>query len=170
MLPLAATAAEQVARQVGEVVQFGASFARLLAAGAPVAADNAADADRVPEVFEPDVASALRRWQTDLQSLDADTAALHRLLLAQCAAHGVDLAEPLVIRADADQRLLVDNDHPDRSVIEEILLAHGDLASRLRQLFGQAESLHASQDTDGSSGPHPVRLVVDQQHASWAAA
>jgi hypothetical protein len=169
LFPLAATAAEHVVRQVGEVVQCGTTFARLLAAGAAGTAADAADAGQVPEVFEPDVASALRRRQTDLQALDAETAAVQRLLLAWCAAHGVPLEEPIVIRADADQRLLVDNARPDRSVIEEMLAAQSDLALRLRHLFAQAQSVHAAPDATAADRQE-VRLVLEPQQAVWAVA
>lgn len=166
--PLAAAAAGQVARQVGAAVALGTSFARSLTPGPAAATPGTTDAERVPGGFEPDVASALRRRQTDLQALDADTADLHRMLQTWCAEHHVRLDEPLVLRTDADQRLLVDNNHIDRSVIEEMLQAPSDLTARLRQLFAQAQNLHAPA---GAAGERPeVRLVLDQEQAFWAVA
>ncbi len=166
--PLATAAAAQVARQVGEAVELGTSFARLLGAGGAAAAAPTAEADGAPGGFEPDVAGGLRRRQTDLQALDADTAALQQVLRAWCSEHGVRLDEPIVIRTDADHRLLVDSNRFDRGAIEEMLQTPSELTAQLRQLFVRAQSLHAPEAAAAERAE--VRLVLDHQQAFWAVA
>ncbi len=166
LLPLAAATAQLVTRSVADVVKQGVAFADLLRIDNPdQTADRDAGAAHAPGAPELTCDSRALHWKTACQAVTARTDALHQLLVDKLAGQGIDLAEPIVLRADTDGHILVANGHLDRADIELLIESDAQLAEQLRQLFQQLAALEGP--SPGAAPPDiaAMRLVVSRTGA-----
>jgi hypothetical protein len=170
LLPLAAATAQYLVREVGGVVKQGVSFVEMLQAPDATATTAATTevGSRAGESLELTSDSQLVRWKTAWQNMDAQTAALHQILVDKLQASGVDLSDAIELRTDADGRILVAPGHPDRGAIEQVLDADPELTSQLRTLFHQVANLKNSSGADAAPNAADIRLVVNKDHAFFA--
>ena len=170
LLPIAATTAQYLVREVGDVVKQGISFVDMLrtpdeTATATNAAEVRADNSGSLELSSD---SQLVRWKTAWQNTDAQTAALHKILVEKLLESGVDLSEAVVLMTDADGRVLAATGHPDRAAIEQVLDSDPELTRQLRQLFQQVANLKSPSATNATPNAVDIRLVVSEDHAFFA--
>ena len=170
LLPIAATTAQYLVREVGDVVKQGISFVDMLrtpdeSATATNAAEVRADSSGSLELSSD---SQLVRWKTAWQNTDAQTAALHKILVEKLLESGVDLSEAVVLMTDADGRVLAATGHPDRAAIEQVLDSDPELTRQLRQLFQQVANLKSPSATNATPSAADIRLVVGEDQAFFA--
>ena len=117
LLPIAAATAQFLVREVSDVVKQGISFVEMLHTPdeTGTATNTAAVSASASESLELTGDSQMVRWKTAWQNTDAQTAALHRILVEKLQDSGVDLSEAVVLMTDADGRVLAANGHPDRA-------------------------------------------------------
>jgi len=168
--PIAAATAQLVVRGVGDAMEQGASFARVLLSHNEQA-DAAQDAPAVETATaELTNDSRMVQWKTAAANLKTQTAALHQLLLERFAAQGIDLSEPIILRTDSAGHLLVDQVHPDRAAIEQLFESDAGLASQVRQLFQQAASLQTPETGSRTFDASSIRLSLNAVQATFSAA
>jgi hypothetical protein len=171
LLPIAATTAQFLVREVSDVVKQGISFVEMLHTPDETAAatDTAAVSASASESLELTGDSQMVRWKTAWQNTNAQTAALHRILVEKLQDSGVDLSEAVVLMTDADGRVLAANGHPDRAAIEQVLASDSELTAQLRQLFQQVANLQSPSGTAVTPNAADIRLVVSKDQALFAA-
>lgn len=115
---------------------------------APNAASNAASAADPPP------------WERMRAALDRDVADFGRQLAALLASKGIDSENGLSLSLDALGKVRVSGDHPEKSSIEAIFAADGELAARFRELASRAVMLKSapSAANDGLPAPLPAEL------------
>ena len=166
LIPVAVAALETVVSGVGEVLQNGKSFARLMHASPTEqveagGARSVAAADAAPkqsELGQQVQRAALRqRFETQRQLL-------HQQLMQRFAEQGIDLSESPVLTVDASGHLLEASGHWDRAQIEELLRSDAGLQNDLVQLLQQGSALRQSGPQAAGGGTSEVaRLVVSEK-------
>jgi len=90
---------------------------------------------------------------------------LVRLLRQRFSAAGVDTSVPIELKGDGRGRVIVDDPHPDRVAIEQILASDPNLSARfldLSSVFARARELQGSLDPLGDGD---FRLRLDERGA-----
>lgn len=99
-------------------------------------------------------------WERMRAAHERDVADFGRDLAALLAAKGIDSGNGLSLSLDALGKVRVLGDHPEKSNIEALFAADGELADRFRELATRAETLKAASSAanDGLPAPSPPGL------------
>lgn len=173
LLSLATTALDVAVQGVQDVVRESGKFAdvfHLPGADQPElkdatkpSEDGATGSDPAPQptqIGQQMQHAALRqRFETLCQ-------ALHRRMVARCAARGIELNEPAVLAVDSSGRVLETGTHWERARIEQLFEADSELRSDVAHVLELGKRLqNADSATARGDVSRTPRLVVGQKTA-----
>lgn len=140
-----------VAGQAADRLADGFSFAEQLLRSEDAAGQGAAaSGDPTPAEAQSEFQAELDRFRKQLQD--------------RLAAGGVDLSRPITLRSDGFGGVEIDGDHPDRSLIEQIVGRDAELTAAFQRLATRHASIAAGDAgplTDGEDDSAYQRVLDD---------
>ena len=128
LLPLAATSVAPVVGKVVERVAEGLSFLDVLHG-------------------QDDNAAATPPSRAVVNALDGDFAELSDRLRERLSSLGIDVTRPIRLKQDIRDRIVVDDDHPDRVLIESIFSNDEELANLFNAVAKAARDSRGQQQS-----------------------